>query len=316
MDSVAKATALYHSPLFQLLFEAHFVHRSVHDTADIQRCFLLSVKTGACPEDCGYCSQSAHHKTGLKREPLLSIDAVRLAAQEAKEQGAQRFCIGAAWREAPEGEQFDRVLAMIREIKALGLEACATLGMLTADQAISLKQAGLDAYNHNLDTSREFYPQIVTTRTYDDRLKTIQAARSAGLTICSGGIIGLGENAEDRCKLIAELAALNPQPESVPINLLMPVPGTPLENAPSVDSIELIRTIAVARILMPSSRVRLSAGRISLSRETQLLAFFAGANSIFIGDKLLTTPNSTRSRDAELLAAIGVRDEHARNSYS
>lgn len=305
-DYLSRALDLYRLPLFDLLFEAHSVHRRFHAPSDIQRCFLLSIKTGACPEDCTYCGQSARYNTGLKREPLLSVNDVREAAKAAKEQGAERFCMGAAWRQAPDGEQFERVLAMVREVKALGLEACATLGMLTPKQAQALREAGLDAYNHNLDTSREFYPQIITTRTYDDRLATIRAVREAGITVCSGGILGLGESEEDRCRMLAELAGLHPQPESVPINLLMPMKGTPLENAPPVSSVDLIRTIAVARLLMPASRVRLSAGRIGLSQEAQLMAFFAGANSIFIGEKLLTAPNPAIAEDAAVLAAAGA----------
>ena len=298
------AQALYEKPFFELLYQAHSVHREFHASDDIQKCVLLSIKTGGCAEDCGYCSQSAHHKTGLERQPLLSIEDVKVAAAQAKSAGAHRFCMGAAWRQAPEGEQFERVLEMVRIVKGLGMEACTTLGMLTPTQAERLKEAGLDAYNHNLDTSREFYPKIVTTRTYDDRLNTLRAARDAGLTVCSGGIIGLGESVQDRCALVAELAALNPQPESVPINLLMPVEGTPLEKAPAVPVTDLVRTIAVARILMPRSRVRLSAGRVHLSQEAQLLALFAGANSIFIGDKLLTTPNAAISADEELFASL------------
>ncbi len=298
------ALNLYEKPFFDLLFEAHTVHRAFHAPQDIQRCVLLSIKTGGCAEDCGYCSQSAHHKTGLERRPLLSVEDVTVAATQAKDAGAQRFCMGAAWRQAPEGEQFERVLQMVRVVKSLGMEACTTLGMLTPAQAVQLKEAGLDAYNHNLDTSREYYPKIVTTRTYDDRLNTLRAARTAGLTVCSGGIIGLGESVQDRCALVAELASLDPQPESVPINLLMPVAGTPLENAPAVAVTDLVRTIAVARILMPRSRVRLSAGRVHLSQEAQLLALFAGANSIFIGEKLLTTANTTLSADEELLSSL------------
>ena len=301
-----RALSYYRLPLFDLLFEAHSVHRQFHSAEDIQRCVLLSIKTGGCPEDCGYCGQSAHYATGLKREALLSVGLVREAAKAAKDRGAQRFCMGAAWRQAPEGEQFERVLQMVREVKALGLEACVTLGMLTAAQAVALKQAGLDAYNHNLDTSREHYSKIITTRTYDDRLDTLRFAREAGLTLCSGGILGLGETLADRCGLLAELAALDPQPESVPVNLLVPIAGTPLETSPPVDSIDLIRMIAVARVLMPRSRVRLAAGRMALSRETQLLAFFAGANSIFIGDRLLTTANSTAAEDEAVLAAAGA----------
>lgn len=305
-DYLRQALDFYQLPFFDLLFEAHSVHRKFHAPSDIQRCFLLSIKTGACPEDCTYCGQSARYNTGLKREPLLSLEQVRTAAIAAKESGAERFCMGAAWRQAPEGAQFDRVLEMVREVKALGLEACVTLGMLNPEQARALKGAGLDAYNHNLDTSREYYPRIITTRTFDDRLATIRAVREAGITVCSGGILGLGESPEDRCRMLAELAGMEPQPESVPINLLMPMKGTPLENAPPVSSVDLIRTIAVARLLMPASRVRLSAGRIHLSQEAQLMAFFAGANSIFIGEKLLTAPNPAAQDDEAVLAAAGA----------
>jgi biotin synthase len=303
-SGVASALHLYRLPFFELLHRAHTEHLRFHDAQDIQRCFLLSIKTGGCPENCGYCSQSAHHQTGLERQPLLSVDDVLTAAAKAKQAGAQRFCMGAAWRQAPEGEQFDRVLSMVRGVKSLGMEACVTLGMLTVPQAEQLKEAGLDAYNHNLDTSREYYPQIVTTRNYDDRLNTLRAARQAGLSLCCGGILGMGESATDRCAMLAELAALDPQPESVPINLLMPVAGTPLANASAVDPVDLVRVIAVARILMPRSRVRLSAGRIHLSKEAQLLAFYAGANSIFIGNKLLTAKNAEASEDAALLDCL------------
>lgn len=298
--------SLYRMPLLELISLAHQVHLEHHNLSDIQKCVLLSIKTGGCPEDCGYCSQSAHHETGLQRQALLSIQDVRAAALRAREQGAQRFCMGAAWRSAPSGESFEQVLAFIREVKSLGLEACATLGMLTPEQAKLLKEAGLDAYNHNLDTSREFYGNVITTRTFDDRLRTIQSVREAGITVCSGGILGLGESDEDRCRLLTELASMNPQPESVPINLLVPVQGTPLEHAAPVSSTVLIRTIAVARILMPKARIRLSAGRLSLNREAQLLAFFAGANSIFMGDKLLTTPNVSKDEDEGLFAEMGV----------
>jgi biotin synthase len=301
---LASALHLYRLPFFDLLTRAHTEHLRFHDAQDIQRCFLLSIKTGGCPENCGYCSQSAHHQTGLERQPLLSVDDVLTAATQAKQAGAHRFCMGAAWRQAPEGEQFDRVLSMVRGVKSLGMEACVTLGMLTLPQAEQLKEAGLDAYNHNLDTSREYYPQIVTTRNYDDRLNTLRAARQAGLSLCCGGILGMGESATDRCAMLAELAALDPQPESVPINLLMPVSGTPLANASAVDPVDLVRVIAVARILMPRSRVRLSAGRIHLSKEAQLLAFYAGANSIFIGNKLLTARNAEASEDAALLDCL------------
>lgn len=299
-----QALSLYHLPFFDLIAQAHQVHRQGHDPSDIQRCALLSIKTGGCPEDCGYCSQSAHHSTGLTRQSLLTVEEVRNAAQLAKQRGATRFCMGAAWRTPPSGEQFDRVLDMVREVKACGLEACATLGMLQPEQAARLKAAGLDAYNHNLDTSRDFYGAVVTTRTYDDRLRTLATVRQAGITVCCGAILGLGESDRDRCQFLATLAALQPHPESVPINLLVPIAGTPLAHAAPVHSTDLIRTIATARILMPQSRVRLSAGRRSLSEEAQLLAFFAGANSIFIGDKLLTTANVAEDEDDKLLARI------------
>ena len=298
------ALHLYGLPFFELLHRAHTEHLRFHDAEDIQRCFLLSIKTGGCPENCGYCSQSAHYNTGLERQPLLSVDDVLTAAAQAKQAGAHRFCMGAAWRQAPEGEQFDRVLSMVRGVKSLDMEACVTLGMLTLSQAERLKEAGLDAYNHNLDTSREYYPQVVTTRNYDDRLDTLRAARRAGLSLCCGGILGMGESARDRCAMLAELAAFDPQPESVPINLLMPVAGTPLANASAIDTTDLVRVIAVARILIPRSRVRLSAGRIHLSKEAQLLAFYAGANSIFIGNKLLTAKNADASEDAALLDCL------------
>jgi biotin synthase len=301
-----RALELYHLPLFELINQAHQVHRQWHNPADVQRCVLLSIKTGGCPEDCGYCSQSAHHAANVPRQPLLTLEEVRTAAQRAKERGATRFCMGAAWRSAPYGEPFERVLNMVREVKSFGLEACATLGMLDQEQADSLKEAGLDAYNHNLDTSREFYGQVITTRTFDDRLRTIEAVRRAGITVCCGGILGLGESEIDRCRLLAELASMQPPPESVPINLLVPIKGTPLGSAATVKSTDLIRVIAVARILMPQSRVRLSAGRLSLNHEAQLLAFFAGANSIFIGDKLLTTPNVAEDDDQRLLAEVSA----------
>lgn len=306
MTLLERALELYHLPLFELLDLAHQVHRQWHNPTDIQRCLLLSIKTGGCPEDCGYCSQSGHHTTNVPRQPLLTLEEVRTAAQRAKARGATRFCIGAAWRSAPHGEPFERILSMIREMKSLGLEACATLGMLDQEQANSLKEAGLDAYNHNLDTSREFYGQIITTRTFEDRLRTIETVRKAGITVCCGGILGLGESEMDRCRLLAELASMQPPPESVPINLLVPIDGTPLGSADPVKSTDLIRVIAVARILMPRSRVRLSAGRHSLNHEAQLLAFFAGANSIFIGDKLLTTPNVAENDDQRLLSEVGA----------
>jgi biotin synthase len=299
-----RALALYRLPFFDLIDQAQQVHRQRHNPADIQRCFLLSIKTGGCPEDCGYCSQSSRHKTGLPRQPLLTTEEVRQAATEARRLGADRFCMGAAWRQPPHGDEFNTVLEMVRIVKSLGMEACVTLGMLSLDQARQLKDAGLDAYNHNLDTSRKHYPKIISTRTYDDRLETLRIVREAGLTVCCGAILGMGESVMDRCALLTELAALTPHPESVPINMLVPIPGTPLESARSIGVTDLIRTIATARILMPASRVRLSAGRMALSKEAQILAFFAGANSIFIGNKLLTTPNADLSDDETLLASL------------
>ncbi len=265
------------------------------------------MKTGGCPEDCGYCSQSSHHATHVKGEAMLSVDEVIASARAAKERGATRFCMGAAWREPKEGPNFERVLAMVRGVKAEGLEACVTLGMLTDSQAERLKQAGLDAYNHNLDTSRAHYRSIITTRTFDDRLATLRRVRGAGITVCSGGIIGMGESIDDRCAMLIELASLEPHPESVPINALVRVEGTPLASMPPVDPLEFVRLIATARILMPKSRVRLSAGRSALTREAQLLALYAGANSIFYGDRLLTTPNPDEDADTELIRAAGLR---------
>jgi biotin synthase len=300
----ARARAAYQKPLMDLIYESHEIHREYHDPSDIQKCTLLSIKTGGCPENCSYCPQSAHYETSVQRQNLMSLEEVKTAAKNARANGAHRFCMGAAWRNVKDGPEFDRVLDMVRAVKEEKLEACVTLGMLNVEQAQKLKEAGLDAYNHNLDTSREHYEKIIQTRTYDDRLSTLESVRKAGLTICCGGIIGMGESPLDRCKLLAQLASLSPQPESVPINLLVPVEGTPLEEQPPVDPMELVRTIAVARILMPKARVRLSAGRMSLSPEAQLLAFYAGANSIFLGDKLLTTPNPAPDRDEEFLERI------------
>jgi biotin synthase len=299
-----QALALYHLPLLELIFRAHEIHRRHHDPTDIQRCTLLSIKTGGCPEDCAYCPQSAHYETDVRAEGLLPLEEVAAAARAARQNGAQRFCMGAAWREAKDGADFDRVVEMVRAVHDEGLEVCVTLGMLSLDQARRLKEAGLFAYNHNLDTSREHYGTIISTRTYDDRLETLRAVRQAGLTICSGGIIGMGETPRDRCGMLAELATLDPQPESVPINMLVAVPGTPLGDSPPVDPLDLVRTIAVARLLMPQSRVRLSAGRLALSREAQVLSFYAGANSIFLGDRLLTTPNAVPDEDHRLLQML------------
>jgi biotin synthase len=299
--------ALYDRPLFALLDEARAVHLAHHPEHQVQLCTLLSVKTGGCPEDCAYCPQSSHHSTDVGAEKMLDVDEVLVAARRARDNGSTRFCMGAAWREVKDGPAFERVLAMVRGVKDLGLEACVTLGMLTESQAARLKEAGLDAYNHNLDTSRENYRSIITTRTYDDRLRTLSHVRAAGITVCSGGIIGMGESADDRCEMLRTLANLDPQPESVPINALVRVAGTPLEHLPPVDSLDLVRMIACARILMPRTRVRLSAGRAELTREAQLLAMYAGANSIFYGDRLLTTPNPEVDEDRALLRDAGLR---------
>jgi biotin synthase len=305
--SLPEVRAIHDAPLFELVDRARAVHRQFHVENEVQLCTLLSVKTGGCPEDCGYCSQSSHHDTSVKGEAMLSVDQVIASARAAKARGATRFCMGAAWREPKEGPNFERVLAMVRGVKEVGLEACVTLGMLTDSQAERLKAAGLDAYNHNLDTSRAHYRSIVTTRTFDDRLATLRRVRHAGITVCSGGIIGMGESVDDRCSMLIELASLEPHPESVPINALVRVEGTPLAALPPVDPLELVRLIATARIMMPKSRVRLSAGRTELGREAQLLALYAGANSIFYGDRLLTTPNPGEDADAELIRVAGLR---------
>jgi biotin synthase len=298
--------ALYDRPLLPLIDEARAVHRAHHPDNEVQLCTLLSVKTGGCPEDCAYCPQSSHYDTGAGPEKMLDVNAVIASARRAKEAGSTRFCMGAAWREVKDGPAFDRVLDMVRGVKGLGLEACVTLGMLSESQAARLKEAGLDAYNHNLDTSRENYRSIIKTRTFDDRLRTLSAVRSAGITICSGGIIGMGESIDDRCEMLRTLANLEPQPESVPINALVPVEGTPLAEMPPVDPLDLVRMIAVARILMPKTRVRLSAGRTALSREAQMLCMYAGANSIFYGEKLLTTPNPGADEDLALIRDAGL----------
>jgi biotin synthase len=298
--------ALYDRPLLSLVDQARQVHLQHHPAGEVQLCTLLSVKTGGCPEDCAYCPQSAHYETEVGKEKMLDVPDVLASAERARELGATRFCMGAAWREVKDGPAFDRVLDMVRGVKALGLEACTTLGMLTLTQAQRLKEAGLDAYNHNLDTSREHYRSIISTRTFDARLETLDNVRRAGITVCSGGIIGMGESADDRCEMLRTLANLDPQPESVPINALVAVAGTPLEGAPPVDPLDMVRMIAVARILMPRARVRLSAGRTGLSREAQVLCMLAGANSIFYGEKLLTTPNPGQDEDRSLLRDAGV----------
>ena len=299
--------ALYHRPLLDLVFEAAQVHRAHHDPAEMQMCTLLSIKTGGCPEDCKYCSQSIFNNSNLEKEILLKTDKVLAEARKAKDSGSTRFCMGAAWREVTDGRGFDRVLEMVRGVKELGMEACCTLGMLTEEQARKLKDAGLTAYNHNLDTSEEFYDEVITTRTYQDRLNTIENVAKAGISLCCGGILGMGESEEDRIGLLHRLASLSPQPESVPINMLVPVEGTPMAQAAPLDIFEWIRCIAVARILMPKAMVRLSAGRLQISREAQALAFMAGANAIFTGEKLLTTPNPEFNEDNELLKTLGLR---------
>jgi biotin synthase len=293
-------------PLFVLLDRARAVHLAHHPESEVQLCTLLSVKTGGCPEDCKYCPQSSHYDTSVKGEAMVPLDDVLAAARRAKEQGATRFCMGAAWREPKEGPAFERVLQMVRGVKGMGLEACVTLGMLSDSQAERLKEAGLDAYNHNLDTSRQHYKSIISTRTYEDRLATLRRVRKAGITVCSGGIIGMGESVDDRVGMLIELATLDPHPESVPINALVRVPGTPLEALPPVEPLELVRMIATARLMMPRTRVRLSAGRPELGREAQLLCLYAGANSIFYGDELLTTPNPGEDADRDLIRAAGL----------
>ncbi len=298
---------IYHRPLLDLVFAAQQVHRRFHDPAEVQLCQLLSIKTGGCPEDCAYCPQSAHYQTGVANERQLDVRQVYETARKAHDEGATRFCMGAAWREVRDGQEFENVLEMVRAVASLGMEVCCTLGMLTDDQARRLAAAGLTAYNHNLDTSPEFYGEIVTTRRYDDRLRTIDAVRRAGITVCCGGIVGMGESDEDRIGLLHQLSSLDPHPESVPINMLVKVRGTPLGEAESVDALTLVRTMATARMLMPASMVRLSAGRRSLTREAAALCFLAGANSIFVGEKLLTTPNPERDEDERLFHDLGLR---------
>ena len=297
----------YRLPLTELVYRAQSVHRRHHDPAVVQRCTLLSIKTGACPEDCAYCPQSARYETGVERQELLEPETVLAAARAAREDGSTRFCMGAAWRDAKEGRAFEQVLEMVAGVAGLGLEVCATLGMLTGDQARRLQAAGLTAYNHNLDTSPEFYPRIITTRTYQDRLDTIARVQEAGIKVCCGGIVGMGESARDRCALLAQLGRLDPHPESLPVNLLVRIPGTPLEDAPDLDPFELVRTVACARLVAPLARVRLSAGRLALTAEAQALCFLAGANSIFAGEKLLTSPNPGVGEDLSLAARLGMR---------
>jgi biotin synthase len=300
--------ALFALPFNDLIFRAQSVHRRHFEPNTVQLSTLLSIKTGACPEDCAYCPQSARFNTGLKSEPLLPLDEVKRAAFDAKANGATRFCMGAAWR-APKDRDIEKVAEMVREVKALGLETCVTLGMLKPNQAQNLAEAGLDYYNHNLDTAPEYYPEIISTRTFDDRLETLRNVRDAGLKVCCGGIVGMGESEVDRVEFLRALANLPQHPESVPINELVAVEGTPLADAPPLDGLAFVRVIAVARILMPRSYVRLSAGRTTMSDEVQALSFFAGANSIFYGERLLTTQNPQNERDRALFARLGIRPE-------
>lgn len=297
---------VHEQPFPELMYKAQNVHREFHDPLEVQRCTLLSIKTGGCPEDCAYCPQSAHHPTAVEDEALLEVDAVLRAAQKAKEGGSTRFCMGAAWREVADGPEFDKVLEMVEGVSSLGLEVCCTLGMMTPEQARRLKTAGLHAYNHNIDTSREHYEKVISTRNYDERLETLRSARDAGITICCGGILGMGERLDDRFSMLEVLAGMDPHPESVPINNLVQVPGTPLNGQKPVSPMEMIRMIATTRILIPECRVRLSAGRLELSLEAQALCFLAGANSIFTGDKLLTTQNPGFDEDIEMLRSLGM----------
>jgi biotin synthase len=316
--------AIYGQPFPDLLFASQEIHRRHHDAGKVQLCTLLSIKTGGCPEDCAYCPQSAHYETPVGASALLEVEDVLGAAREARDQGSTRFCMGAAWRQVRDGREFDRVLAMVRGVRELGMEACCTLGMLTREQAGRLAEAGLSAYNHNLDTGPDYYDRIITTRTYDDRLRTLEHVREAGISVCCGGILGMGETLADRIALLGVLSRMDPHPESVPINALVRVAGTPLAHAadaantdntdntadlPPVDGLDMARMIATARIVLPRSRVRLSAGRTEMSAETQALCLLAGANSIFTGERLLTTPNPGEDHDRALLARLGLQPQ-------
>ena len=308
----AEVEALFAMPFNDLLFDAQVVHRQHFNPNEVQVSTLLSIKTGACPEDCKYCPQSARYDTGLEKERLLEIEKVIQRAKEAKQVGSTRFCMGAAWRN-PRDRDMPYILKMVEEVKSLGLETCMTLGMLTRDQAVALKQAGLDYYNHNLDTSPEYYGDIITTRTYQDRLNTLENVRAAGMNVCSGGIVGMGETVSDRASMLVQLANLPEQPQSVPINMLVKVKGTPLDSVEDLDYFEFIRTIAVARIMMPKSHVRLSAGREAMNEQMQALCFMAGANSIFYGCKLLTTSNPDTHEDVMLFKKLGINTERTRD---
>jgi len=306
----AELSALYHQPLFNLISQSRAVHLRHWRGEEVQRCSLLSIKTGGCSEDCAYCTQSSHYSTGVQREELLSVETVLKAARRARAQGATRFCMGAAWRGVRDGsEKFERVLGIIREVSQLGMEVCVTLGEIGPAEARKLRAAGVTAYNHNIDTSPEFYPEIVSTHTFQNRLDTIAAVQQSGMSVCCGGIIGMGESETDRLRMLEVLSNFDPPPESVPINCLMPMPGTPLAGQPPVDIFELVRLIAVTRIALPKARVRLAAGRTRLSREGQALCFFAGANSIFYGDKLLTAKNPAADVDVGLLRELGLQIE-------
>lgn len=307
---IEEIEALFELPLTELMFRAQTVHREYFDPAEVELATLLSIKTGGCPEDCGYCPQSVHYDTGVEAGKLMEVAAVREAAEAAKAAGATRFCMGAAWRE-PKDRDIEKVAVLIREVKSVGLESCCTLGMLTESQARSLKEAGLDFYNHNLDTAPEAYGRIISTRDYQDRLDTLEHVRSVGMSVCCGGIVGMGESRAERAGLVAQLANLDPYPESVPINELVRVEGTPLAQAAKIDAFEFVRTIAVARITMPKARVRLSAGRQQMDEALQAMCFLAGANSIFYGDKLLTTDNPEIERDRALLTRLGLRSRSA-----
>ena len=302
---------IYNMPLLDLIYEAAAVHRKFNASSEVQVSSLLSIKTGACSEDCAYCPQSARYSTGIDVEPLMKVEKVIETAKIAKESGATRFCMGAAWRELKDNKDFEKVLEMVKEVNALGMEVCCTLGMLTESQAKKLADAGLYAYNHNVDTSPEFYKKIITTRAYEDRLRTIDNVRKAGVTVCSGGIIGMGESVKDRVGMLLTLSSLNPHPESVPINALIPVKGTPMGNNKLVSVWEMARMVATARIVMPKSVVRLSAGRINISKEGQALCFLAGANSIFLGDKLLTQSNPEANEDMEMFKILGLKPREA-----
>jgi len=307
--------ALFELPFNDLLFKAHSIHRETFDPNKVQVSSLLNIKTGACPEDCSYCSQSSKYDTGLEREKLMEIDEVLKQAQNAKNKGATRFCMGAAWRN-PTDKSLDKVIPMIQGVKAMGMETCVTLGMLSPKQASALKKAGLDYYNHNIDTSKENYSNVVTTRKFQDRLDTLEAVKEANINVCSGGILGMGETEADRASMLQSLANLEKHPDSVPINLLVPIPGTPFENIKPPSESEFVRTIAVARILMPNSVVRLSAGRLDMGEGMQALCFFAGANSIFYGDQLLTTDNPTVANDKLLFSRLGINSEDNQQSFA